>query len=123
MSELEISEIDSDDHPSQAKSRENYPLDTLRNIQDMFIEINTVRDPKQLFNVLIIMKQNILMLVNSIQELSTVSKKEDKLRPTYAQCVEQIKYKIEEKNGPSEKTSSKKKKEIKSPISSISSPK
>ena len=54
------------------------------------------------------------MLVSSIKELSAVSKREDRLRPTYAQLVEQIKYKIDDKNGngPPEKGLSKKKKEV-----------
>lgn len=48
MSELEISEYDSDDNPSQAMSRDYYPLDTILHMQDMFIEANTCRDPKKL---------------------------------------------------------------------------
>lgn len=56
----------------------------------MTVEADTGTNPKKLLNFFQVTKQNILQLVNAINELSGVVKRESRMRPTFTQVVDEL---------------------------------
>lgn len=80
---------------SSDEEMEYYPLQTLNKMQNLDLKSDTIRDPKQLMTFLEGLKDSIEKHNKTFLEMSQVTKRECKKRPTFTEVRKYLRTKPE----------------------------